>query len=713
MTIRLVEWSDGSGDVANVQADQTAVLHGRECKGIEMTVMQLDSFANGTWHSPSGKIRAIHSAVTGELIAEAGSDSLDFAAMVDFAVKTGGPALREMTFHDRAKRLKSLAMYLQDRRDQLYTLSYMTGATLPDSKIDIDGGVGTLLVFASKGRQEMPDGHIYLDGEVENLSRNGTFLGQHICTPLLGVSVLINAFNFPVWGMLEKLAPSLLAGVPAIVKPATSTAYLTEACMRLMDESGIFPAGSFQLISGGTGDLLEHLGPQDIVSFTGSADTALMLRSTPSLLRKGVRFLAEQDSLNASLLGPDAVVGTPEFDLFVTEAVREMTAKAGQKCTAIRRMIVPQDLVGPMAEAISAKLAALVIGDPALKTTRMGALASAGQKADVLAKVAMLAGETTRIYGDPDRFTVDGADANKGAFLPPMLLRCDDPDAAVNVHEVEAFGPVSTIMGYRDVAHGAALMNRGGGSLVASVITNDVQVARDVTLASAAWHGRLYFNNRTSMGESTGHGSPLPHMVHGGPGRAGGGEELGGIRGVMHFMQRTAVQGSPDILTAIGGVWFKGAAEITPPKHPFQRVFNDLQIGETIWTEPRTVTLEDIEHFANFTGDTFYAHMDEEAAKANPFFPGRVAHGYLLLSFAAGLFVEPNPGPVLANTGLNELSFQKPVSPGDSVRVRLTVKRKTARTDEYGEVRWNVTLYNQDDDQVAEYELLTMVEYER
>jgi oxepin-CoA hydrolase / 3-oxo-5,6-dehydrosuberyl-CoA semialdehyde dehydrogenase len=678
-----------------------------------MTLMQLNSFAKGKWIAPSGKTRRIQSAVTGADIAVAGSDGLDFQAMLNFARDAGGPALRAMTFHDRARKLKALALYLNERRDELYSLSYLTGATLSDSKIDIDGGIGTMLVFASKGRREMPDGHVYVDGEVEKLSRAGSFLGQHICTPLLGVGVQINAFNFPVWGMLEKLAPSLLAGVPAIVKPATATSYLTEACVRMMDESGIFPAGSFQLICGGTGDLLDRLGPQDIVSFTGSADTALMLRSNPLLLKRGVRFLAEQDSLNGSVLGPDADVDTPEFDLFVKEAVREMTAKAGQKCTAIRRMIVPEAMVKPLSEAISARLAATQIGDPSLKTTRMGALASASQKADVLAKVAMLSQECERVFGDPAAFDVDGADGDAGAFLPPMLLRCADPDSAKHVHETEAFGPVSTLMGYRDLPHAAALLNRGGGSLVGSVITNDPAVAREITLASAAWHGRLYFNNRTSMAESTGHGSPLPHMVHGGPGRAGGGEELGGIRGVMHYMQRTAIQGSPDILTAIGGVWIKGAAEIEPLAHPFTRTFDELQIGETITTAPRVVTLDDIEHFAEFTGDTFYAHMNEEAAKANPFFPGRVAHGYLLLSFAAGLFVEPNPGPVLANTGLNSLSFQKPVSPDEEIRARLTVKRKTRRTDEYGEVRWNVTLFNADDEQVAEYELLTMVAYRR
>ena len=676
-----------------------------------MNQMQLNSFAQGKWIAPYGDIRQIHSAVTGEVIATAGSDTLDFQAMLDFAHNQGGPALRELTFHDRARRLKALAVYLQEHRDALYTLSHMTGATLSDSKIDIDGGIGTMLVFASKGRREMPDGHVFLDGGVEQLSRGGTFLGQHICTPLLGASVQINAFNFPVWGMLEKLAPSLLAGVPAIVKPATATSYLTEACVRMMAASEIFPEGSFQLIVGGTGDLLDRLGPQDIVSFTGSADTALQLRSKPSLLKRSVRFLAEQDSLNGSILGPDVKKDTIEFDLFVKEVCREMTAKAGQKCTAIRRMIVPDDMVKSVCEAVAAKLEQVNIGDPALKSTQMGALASASQKADVQAKVALLSSECQIISGDLSNFKVDGADAEKGAFLPPMLLHCPDPDVARHVHMTEAFGPVSTIMGYRNIGHAGDLLNRGGGSLVGSVITNDPTIARDLTIATAAWHGRLYFNNHISMAESTGHGSPLPHMVHGGPGRAGGGEELGGIRGVMHYMQRTAVQGSPDILTAIGDVWVKGSSEITPTAHPFTRTFNQLEIGETIITEPRQITLEDIEHFAKFTGDNFYAHMDEAAAKANPFFPGRVAHGYLLLSFAAGLFVEPNPGPVLANTGLNSLSFQKPVSPGEEIKARLTVKRKTRRTDDYGEVRWNVTLFNKDDEQVAEYELLTMVAY--
>ncbi|NOE27099.1 phenylacetic acid degradation bifunctional protein PaaZ [Ruegeria sp. HKCCD6157] len=676
-----------------------------------MTIQQISSFAAGEWVSPGAGARNITSAVTGEVIATAGNSALDVQGMLDYARNVGGPALRQMTFHQRAKMLKALSIHLGQHKQALYDLSFSTGATQSDHLIDIDGGIGTMFVFASKGRREMPDGHVYLDGEVEQLSRNGTFLGQHICTPLHGVAVHINAFNFPVWGMLEKLAPTLLAGVPAIVKPATNSCYVTELCVRLMLDSGILPAGALQLVSGGLGDMLDRLTMQDVVSFTGSAETASKLRSNPVILENSVRFVAEQDSLNCSILGPDAEPGTPEFDLFVKEVQREMTTKAGQKCTAIRRIIAPEPQVQAVIEALSARLAKTVIGDPRLETTRMGALVSNGQKRDVLEKAAIIGQEAERVFGNPDDFEVDGADAEKGAFLPPMLYHCANPDAARRVHDTEAFGPVSTVMGYRDLDHAIELANRGQGSLVASVITRDADVARHVALGAGAYHGRLYFNNRDSMKESTGHGSPLPHMVHGGPGRAGGGEEMGGVRGVKHYMQRTAIQGSPDLLTAIGNKWVPGANEVEGPAHPFTRRFHELAIGETLHTAPRTITMEDIEHFANFTGDTFYAHMDQAAAERNPFFPGRVAHGYLLLSFAAGLFVEPNEGPVLANTGLDGLRFMKPVEAGDTIKVRLTVKAKTKRNEEYGEVRWHVTLTQQDDEMVAEYELLTMVAY--
>ncbi len=671
-----------------------------------MSLLQISSFAAGAWVAPGEGARTIASAITGAPFASAGNITLDAQLMLDYARDTGGPALRALTFHQRARMLKALAQVLSENKQALYDLSFETGATQKDHLIDIDGGIGTMFVFASKGRREMPDAKVYLDGDPEQLSRNGTFLGQHICTPLQGVAVHINAYNFPVWGMLEKLAPTLLAGVPAIVKPATNSCYVTELAVRIMLDSGILPTGALQLVSGGLGDMLDHLTCQDVVSFTGSANTALSLRQTPAILQNSVRFVAEQDSLNASILGPDAVPGTPEFDLFITEAAREMTTKAGQKCTAIRRIIVPDVVTGAVIDALTGKLAKISVGDPRLDGNRMGALVSNDQKHDVLAKANLISQEAERVFGNPDSFELNGPET--GAFVPPMLFHCSDPDAAQRVHDTEAFGPVSTVMGYRDVDHAIALANRAQGSLVTSVITHDPEIAQQMVLGAAAYNGRIYLNDRDSMGESTGHGSPLPHMVHGGPGRAGGGEELGGVRGVKHYMQRTAVQGSPRLLTQIGSNWLPGAPEIEGPSHPFTRKFGELEIGETLHTASRTVTLDDIEKFAHFTGDTFYAHMDDEAAARNPFFPGRVAHGYLLLSFAAGLFVEPNEGPVLANTGLDGLRFMKPVVAGDSIKVRLTVKQKTPRNQDYGEVRWHVTLTNQDDEQVAEYQLLTM-----
>ncbi len=669
------------------------------------------SYACGQWIAPGPRATDIAGPVSGKVIAQAGGGALDMQAMLDHARGTGGPALRAMGFHDRARLLKALAAYLDTHKEQLYALNGLTGATRRDGWVDIDGGIGTMGLFAAKGRREMPDGQVYIDGEVEQLSRKGSFLGQHIAVPLQGVAVQINAFNFPVWGMLEKLAPAILAGVPSIVKPATQTCYLTEACMRLIIDSGILPEGAVQLVIGRTGDLLDRLGAQDVVAFTGSADTALALRANPALMRHSTRFMAEQDSLNASILGPDAGADSAEFALFIKEAVTEITTKAGQKCTATRRLIVPAGMMAAVGAALSAKLAEVTVGNPDADGVRMGALASHAQKADVLARLAQLQTEARLIHGDPAQMALVDADPAQ-AFVPPMLLACDDPDAARLVHEVEAFGPLSTLMPYRDTAHAAALANRGGGSLVSSLFTADPAVARRIVLDSAAWHGRIYINNATSAAEATGHGAPLPHMIHGGPGRAGGGEELGGIRAVLHYMQRSAIQGSPDMLSAITGTWVQGSAQTTHDTHPFQRTYTEIAIGETIHTAARTVSLEDIAHFARFTGDTFYAHMDEDAARANPFFPGRVAHGYLLLSFAAGLFVQPDPGPVLANTGLNALSFQKPVSPGDSIRVALTCKRKTRRTDSYGEVAWNATLTNQNDEQVAQYELLTMVAYD-
>lgn len=675
-----------------------------------MTEMNVKSFIAGHWIEPGAGARDIFSAVNGEHIGRAGNDTIDLEAMLRFAKDTGGPALRELTFHDRARRLKKLALLIGEHKQSLYELAFQSGATKSDSMIDVDGGIGTALVFASKARRELPDDKILLDGDVEQLSRDGSFVGQHIYTSRPGVAIHINAFNFPVWGMLEKLSPALLAGMPAIVKPATVTSYISEACFRLMVDSEIFPPGSFQLLAANTGTLLNQLDCQDMVSFTGSAQTALSLRANQNLQRNAVPFIAEQDSLNASLLGPDVDPDSPEFDVFVKEISREMTSKAGQKCTAIRRVLVTEAIVEPIINAVSKRLKNTRIGDPALEQTRMGALVSQQQKQDVLAKAASIGREAELVFGSPDA-RVDGIDNDKSSFVSPMLFHCKDPDAASTVHNTEAFGPVATIMTYRDHEHASQLLNRGGGSLVASVFTRDTGFARDMCLASAAFHGRLYFNNRDSMKQATGHGAPMPHMVHGGPGRAGGGEELGGSRGVKHYMQRTALQGSPDLITGIGNQFVPGATVASSETHPFRKRFDELAIGDTLETASRSISIEDIEKFAELTGDNFYAHMDEQAAAANPFFPGRVAHGYLLLSYAAGLFVDPDPGPVLANTGLTGLSFQKPVVAGDAIRVSLTVKRKTRRNDEYGEVRWHVRLDNQDDEQVASYELHTMNSY--
>ncbi len=673
-----------------------------------MSAPILKNFAAGKWIEGAGGLVDIASAVTGETVAQTSSTGLDFKAMLDHARTIGGPALRKLTFHDRAYILKDLGKAIMEHKEELYALNFQTGATRKDGWIDIEGGAGTLFAMSSAGRRHLPDDKVLMDGPAEQISREGTFMGQHIYTPRHGVAVHINAFNFPVWGMLEKLAPTLLAGVPAIVKPATNTAYLAEAALHIMVETGRLPDGAVQLIVGSVGDLFDHLTGQDIVSFTGSAQTAGKLKNHPRITSQSVRFVAEQDSLNASVLGPDAGADTPEFDLFIKEVVREMTVKAGQKCTAIRRAIVPVGLLSTAEDALKARLAKITVGDPANDDVRMGALVSQAQRDDVREKIAVLASEAEIVFGDPNKVEVIGADLNSGAFISPVLLRCDNPGDATKVHEVEAFGPVSTLMPYSDMEDAIALCNRGEGSLVMSLFTHDGEVARDFALGAGAYHGRIAIINRDSAKESTGHGSPLPVLVHGGPGRAGGGEELGGVRGVKHYMQRTAIQGSPAIITGVTHSWMKGADIDAGAPHPFRLKFGELAIGKTIETNPRTITLEDIEHFAEFTGDNFYAHMDDEAARANPFFPGRVAHGYLLLSFAAGLFVDPAPGPVLANYGLDELRFLTPVPAGDTIKVRLTAKSKKKRNVEYGEVRWDVLVTNQNDEAVASYDLLTM-----
>ena len=670
----------------------------------------LQSYVQGHWLAGGGPGVMLRDATTGEVVAEASSSGIDFAAVLGHARRVGGPALRALTFHQRAALLKAVGRRLVELKEEFYALSFHTGATRADAWVDIDGGISTLLVFASKGVRELPDSRVYLDGAVEGLSKGGTFVGQHICVPLEGAAVHINAFNFPVWGLLEKLAPTLLAGVPAIVKPATATAYLTERVVRRIIESGILPAGALQLVCGGLGDLFDHLGCQDVVSFTGSAATAAKLRSHPAVVRESVRFIAETDSLNSSILAPDVRPGMPEFDLFIREVAREMTAKAGQKCTAIRKALVPQALVGEVAMALSAALAPVTIGDPRRADVRMGPLASLDQRREVLARVAELGREAELVAGDPESFAVVGADRERGAFVPPLLLLCREPRTASAVHSVEAFGPVATLLPYSDLGDATALARRGAGSLVASVFSADDRIATELVVGLAPYHGRILIVNRNCARESTGHGSPLAHLVHGGPGRAGGGEEMGGIRGVMHYLQRTAIQGSPDTISAIGGRWVRGATQQTGAVHPFREPFHALAIGRTLLSAERAVSVEDIERFAALTGDNFYAHMDDAAAARNPLFGGRVAHGYFLISAAAGLFVDPAYGPVLGNYGLERLRFVKPVKPGDRIRVRLTCKEKTLRPEKaWGEVVWDTEITNQDGETVASYDVLTMV----
>lgn len=673
----------------------------------------LSSYAQGNWVEGKGAPVTLYHAVTGEPVAQASTDGLDFKGMLEFARRTGGPALRVKTFHERARMLKALASHLMERKDRFYELSAATGATKTDSWIDIEGGIGTLFVYASRGRREFPNQPFYLDGEVEPLSKGGSFVGRHICVPLEGVALHINAFNFPCWGMLEKLAPTLLAGMPAIIKPATATAFLTEAMVREIVASEILPAGALQLIAGSAGDALDHVMCQDVVTFTGSAVTGRKLKVHPRIIAESVRFNMEADSLNFSMLGPDAAPGTEEYDLFIKEVVREMTIKAGQKCTAIRRTLVPAIMVEDVIRALSKRLATTTLGDPAVDGVRWGPLVSKDQVGEVRKSLARLETAAEVVYGDPDHFTVSGADPAKGAFFPAVLLHCGRPLDRSEPHDVEAFGPVNTVMPYASVDEAVELAKRGRGSLCGSVFTADDAVAREVVLGTAAWHGRILLMNRHAAKESTGHGSPLPHLIHGGPGRAGGGEEMGGARGVLHYMQRCAVQAHPTTLTHVTGVWVKGAATPTDVIHPFRKHFEELHIGDTLFTAGRTVTEADVVNFAGISGDHFYAHMDEAAA-ARSIFGKRVAHGYFVLSAAAGLFVDPGEGPVLANYGLESLRFIKPVYPGDTIKVRLTCKQKTAKETPpdgvpQGVIAWDVEVTNQHEETVAVYTILTLV----
>jgi len=669
----------------------------------------LSSFAEGKWSTTNTNLREVLNAVTGEKVADISSDGLNFKAMLDYARTVGNPRLRAMTFHERGRMLKKLAQYLMEHKDSLYEVSRATGATKVDSWIDIEGGIGTLFTAASKGRRELPDTPFLVDGNQEQISKEGTFTATHICTPLMGVAVHINAFNFPCWGMLEKLSMNFLAGMPAIVKPASATAYLTQAMVSKMLESEILPEGALQLICGGVGDLLDHLDCQDVVTFTGSADTGNKLRSHPNIIENSVRFNMEADSLNCSILGADINPDQPEFDLFIKEVAREMTVKAGQKCTAIRRIMVPESQVSEVMEALKARLSKISVGDPAQEGIKMGPLVSDAQVKDVREKVALLQKEAEVVFGDP----VGGNGTSKGSFFSPVLLYCKNPGQASAPHDIEAFGPVATILPYKETKDVIELANRGKGSLVGSLFTFDDQLATEVVLGIAPFHGRLMVINRECAKESTGHGSPLPHLVHGGPGRAGGGEEMGGVRGVMIYLQRTALQGSPTTLSKICKRYFKGATPTHDRIHPFRKTFHEIEIGEQLVTHRRTVTEADIVQFAGISGDFFYAHTDEIAAKES-FFEQRVAHGYFVLSAAAGLFVDPAPGPVIANYGLEKLRFVEPVHIGDSIYVKFTCKQKTEKEPRedlppHGVVEWDVEVLNQEDVVVAMYEILTLV----
>jgi len=673
----------------------------------------LQSFIAGRWIGKQAA-QALHSAINGKEVAFAHAESLDFAEALQYGRTTGLNGMLAMDFQQRAAALRALAKYLGERKEELYAISAHTGATRIDSWVDIEGGTGTLFAYAGMAASELPSGNLIHEGPVASLGKKNTFAGTHILVPRGGVAVHINAFNFPVWGLLEKFAPTFLAGMPCIGKPATATSYLTEALVRMIDQSGILPKGALQLVIGSTGDLLDRLDVADVVTFTGSADTAAKLRVNANLVRNSIPFNAEADSLNCAILADDVTPDDEEFDLFIKEVVREMTVKAGQKCTAIRRAIVPSKHLDAVAEKIKARLSKVVVGDPSIEGVKMGALASKSQQADVAERVAMLRQSTELVCGGDAAFNWVGEGVAHGAFFQPTLLLCQKPMSTDSVHDIEAFGPVSTLMPYDSMEEAMALAKRGKGSLVGSLITKSPELAAQVVPRLAANHGRLHVLDRESAGESTGHGSPLPSLKHGGPGRAGGGEELGGIRAVTHMMQRAAVQGSPTMLTAITREYARGAKVIETGKHPFKHYFEELQIGESLLTASKVIGEADVKAFGELTGDMFYMHFDDEAAKASAF-GKRIAHGYLVLSDAAGLFVVAEPGPVLANYGLDTLRFVKPVGLGDSIQVRLTCKRKIDRNKKdtngqgQGVVAWDVEVTNQDKELVASYDILTLV----
>jgi oxepin-CoA hydrolase / 3-oxo-5,6-dehydrosuberyl-CoA semialdehyde dehydrogenase len=676
--------------------------------------MTIKSYVGGEWVAGEGRAQTLRSALNDEVVGEVNSLTSGFDQILEYGRRTAGPQLRKMTIHERAESIKLIAKYLLDRKDEFYRISFLTGATKADSWVDIEGGIGTMFSYTGIARRELNNDTFIVEGNTEALSANGTFVGQHILTPKEGVSVHINAFNFPVWGMLEKIAPSLIAGVPVIVKPATVTCYLTEAVVKAIIESEILPEGSVQLISGSVGDILDHVNEQDVVTFTGSASTGQMLKAHPNIIAKSVPFTMEADSLNCSILAPDVAEGSPEFDLYIKEVVREMTTKAGQKCTAIRRVMVPKSMEDSVADALIKRLKGTVIGDPSKEGVRMGALVGKSQRDDVLEAVEQLKSNAEVLLSGIENFKTIGIEEGKGAYMAPTLLRSSDP-MHTNAHDIEAFGPVSTMMGYDTIEDAIVLAKLGKGSLAGSIFSYDNQNARELILGTASHHGRMLVINRDCAKESTGHGSPLASLVHGGPGRAGGGEELGGVRAIKHYMQRTAIQGSPSSIMAITNQYTVGAEVKNDRVHPFRKYFEELEIGDSLTTHRRTVTEADIVNFGCISGDHFYAHFDEVAAK-DSFFEKRVAHGYFVISAAAGMFVDPGVGPVIANYGIDNLRFVEPVAIGDTIQVKLTCKRKINKgrkpDDKFhtGVVAWAVEVTNQHGDPVAIYDILTLVE---
>jgi oxepin-CoA hydrolase/3-oxo-5,6-dehydrosuberyl-CoA semialdehyde dehydrogenase len=673
------------------------------------------NYITGRWIDGDGEGQALFNAVSGEKIGTASTKGLDFQRMLDYGRNVGNPSLRKLSFHERGNRLKALALHLQKHLDKFYRISYLTGATKADSWVDIEGGIGNLFANASL-RRRLPDESFCLDGEAHNLSRQNTFMGTHILVPKEGVAIHINAFNFPVWGMLEKIAVNLLAGMPAVVKPATVTCYLTEAVVREIIQSGILPEGSLQLICGSAGDLLDHVNSQDVVTFTGSAFTGLKLRSHPKIISESVPFNMEADSLNCIVLGEDVAPGRPEWDIFIKEVRKEMTAKAGQKCTAIRRIFVPENKMEDVWKAVAASLAQTTIGNPLNEKVRMGSLAGETQREEVKAQVQKILASSQLIYGSLDSVDVLDADAGKGAFISPLLLLNEKPFENAAAHEVEAFGPVSTIMPYHGMEEAIALSKKGKGSLCSSIVTADEKLARQYVLGAATHHGRILILNEACAKESTGHGSPLPMLVHGGPGRAGGGEEMGGLRGVKHYMQRVALQGSPTMITAITNVYQPHAAGKNPGQHPFRKYYEELQIGDQLVTPKRLITSEDIDRFADLSGDHFYAHL-RETDFSGTMFEQQVAHGYFIMSAAAGLFVDSyEKNPVLLNYGIEELRFTKPVYPGATVYVRFTCKEKLPQDKKEetdiprGIVKWLVEIFDETEEpMVGVATILTMV----